>query len=190
MTTKVILLIQVLKYNFTFALNIKTMYKFRVILDVKDQDVIREIAIAKDFTLEDLHLTILNAFGFEPMEMASFYYTDDNWTQQDEIPLFNMNEQVGGFTQMKDYKLDFIFNEKNKKMLYVYDFFNLWTFFVEFLGDYKQEVEEKEIPLLLFSLGEVPKEAPKKEFELKPKEQNNEDDFDIFDGDDSFNDFY
>jgi hypothetical protein len=164
------------------------MYKFRVILDVKDTDVIREIAIAKDFTLEDLHLTILNAFGFEPVEMASFYYTDDDWKQEDEIPLFNMNEQIGGFTQMKDYKLDFIFNEKNKRMLYVYDFFILWTFFVEFIGEYNI-TENKEIPLLLFSLGEVPDQAPKKEFEPKPKDKSQKD-FDIFDGDDSFNEFY
>lgn len=164
------------------------MYKFRVILDVNEQDVIREIAIAKDFTLEDLHLTILNAFGFEPVEMASFYYTDEAWNQQDEIPLFNMNEQIGGFTQMKDYKLDFIFNEKNKKMLYVYDFLNLWTFFVEYIGDFDKS-EDKDIPLLLFSLGEVPKTAPKKEFEPKPVEDI-DDELDIFDGDDSFNEFY
>lgn len=164
------------------------MYKFRVILDVKEQDVIREIAIAKDFTLEDLHATILNAFGFEPIEMASFYYTDNEWNQQDEIPLFNMNEQVGGFTQMRDYKLDFIFNDKNKKMLYVYDFLNLWTFFVEYIGEY-DKTEEKDIPLLLFSLGEVPKQAPIKEFEPKPTDED-EDELDIFDGDDSFNEFY
>ncbi len=161
------------------------MYKFRIILDVNDKDVIREIAIAKDFTLEDLHLTILNAFDFEPIEMASFYYTDENWNQQDEIPLFNMNEQIGGFTQMKDYKIDFIFTPKNTKMLYVYDFFNLWTFFVEYIGEYNKTVE-KDIPLLLFSLGEVPKTAPKKEFEPKPKEE----DLDIFEGDDSFDEFY
>ncbi len=164
------------------------MYKFRVILDIKDQDVIREIAIAKDFTLEDLHLTILNAFGFEPVEMASFYFTDEDWNQQDEIPLFNMSEQVGGLTQMRDYKLDFIFTDNNKKMLYVYDFFNLWTFFVEFTGDFTM-AEDPNIPLLIFSLGDVPNEAPKKEFEPK-KEEISKGDFDIFEGDDSFDAFY
>ncbi len=162
------------------------MYKFRVILDTKD-DVIREVAVAKDFSLEELHLTILNAFGFEPIEMASFYYTDENWTQQDEIPLFNMNEQVGGLTKMSDYKLDFVFTKANKKMLYVYDFFNLWTFFVEFIEIYETN-EDKNIPLLLFSLGKVPKKAPKKEFE--PKKDDEQDGFDIFDGDDSFGDYY
>ena len=160
------------------------MYKFRVILDTKDKDVIREIAIARDFTLEDLHLTILNAFDFEPVEMASFYYTDENWTQAEEIPLFNMSEQIGGLTQMSDYKLDFIFTNSNRKMLYVYDFFNLWTFFVEYISDLEIN-KNKNIPLLLFSLGEVPEIPPKKEFEQK-KEEN--EDFDIFD--DDFNDFY
>ncbi|MCF6351329.1 MAG: plasmid pRiA4b ORF-3 family protein [Flavobacteriaceae bacterium] len=161
------------------------MYKFRLILDTKE-DVIREIAIAKDFTLEDLHETILNAFGFKGNEMASFYHTDNDWNQGDEIPLFNMSEQVGGLTQMRDYKIELIFNATTKKMIYVYDFLNLWTFFIEYIENFNT-TKDKSIPLLLFSLGELPKEAPKKEFEI----QSNEDDdaFDIFDGDEEFDEY-
>ena len=143
------------------------MYKFRLILDTKE-DIIREIAIAKEFTLEDLHETILSAFEINGKEMASFYHTDQNWVQGDEIPLFNMSEQVGGLTQMRDYKIEFIFNNVNKKMIYVYDFLNLWTFFVEYVEDFETN-ENKSIPLLLFSLGEMPEEAPKKEFEIKKR---------------------
>jgi hypothetical protein len=159
------------------------MYKIRVILDTK-KDVIREIAIAKDLTLDDLHQTIVQAFGFDGMEMASFYHTNDDWLQGDEIPLFNMSEQIGGLTQMADYKIEFIFNVVNKKMLYVYDFLNLWTFFVEYISDY-DKTEDKSTPLLLFSLGELPDEAPEKEF-ISDNPDIDEDDFDIFDGDDSF----
>lgn len=151
------------------------MYKFRIILDTKE-DVIREIAISRDFTLEELHQTIVNAFGFDGMEMASFYYTDNDWVQGEEIPLFYMSEQVGGLTQMRDYKLDVIFNSQNDKLIYVYDFLNLWTFFVEFISEFN-EVADKTVPLLLFSLGELPQEAPKKEFNL-PEEDEEEDDFD------------
>lgn len=158
------------------------MYKFRLILDIKNEEVIREIAIAKDFTLEELHQTILNSFGFEGQEMASFYHTDDDWIQGDEIPLFNMSEQVGGLTQMRDYKIEFIFNHVSKKMIYVYDFFKLWTFFVEYIDDYKTN-EDKSVPLLLFSLGEMPKEAPKKEFETQDID---DDEFDIFEDDEDF----
>jgi hypothetical protein len=162
------------------------MYKFRLILDTKE-DVIREIAIAKEFTLEDLHETILNAFGFEGKEMASFYHTDNDWNQGDEIPLFNMSEQVGGLTQMRDYKIEFVFNTVNKKMIYVYDFLNLWTFFIEYIEDFNTN-EDKVIPLLLFSLGDLPKEAPKKEFEVEKNEEDDE--FDIFDGDEDFEEYY
>lgn len=157
------------------------MYKFRVILDTKE-DVIREIALLRDFTLEDLHQTIVNAFGFDGVEMASFYHTDNEWNQGDEIPLFNMSEQVGGLSQMSDYKLESIFNKENNNLIYVYDFLNLWTFFVEFISEFN-EVEDKSVPLLLFSLGELPQKAPEKEFE-KPKEDD-DDDFDSLGYDDA-----
>jgi len=150
------------------------MYKFRVILDTKE-DVIREIAILKDFTLDDLHQTIINAFGFDGMEMASFYHTDQEWNQGEEIPLFNMSDQVGGLSQMSDYKIDMVFNNTNKNLIYVYDFLNLWTFFVEFVSEFN-EIEDKSVPLLLFSLGELPKEAPKKEFDL-PEEDEEDDNY-------------
>ena len=39
-------------------------YKIRVILDT-EQDVIREIAIDMNNSLEDLHNAITNAFGFD-----------------------------------------------------------------------------------------------------------------------------
>ena len=158
------------------------MYKFRIILDTKE-DVIREVALLRDFTLEDLHQTIVNAFGFDGLEMASFYHTDNEWSQGEEIPLFNMSEQVGGLSQMQDYKLDFVFNNQNNKLIYVYDFMNLWTFFVEFISEFN-EVEDKSVPLLLFSLGDLPNEAPKKEFEPLPEDDEEEDD--DFYNDDSF----
>ena len=52
------------------------IYKFRVILDAKE-DIFRDIAIEKEATLEDLHNTIVNAFGFDGSEMASFYVSEN-----------------------------------------------------------------------------------------------------------------
>ncbi len=160
------------------------MYKFRVILDSK-KDVIREIAVMRGFTLEELHQTIINAFEFDGLEMASFYHSDLEWNQGEEIPLFNMNEQVGGLSQMSDYKLEVLFTKQNRNLIYVYDFMNLWTFFVEFVSVYENKVEDKNTPLLLFSLGNLPKEAPKKEFEVPSTEDEDDDDF-YYDDYDSF----
>jgi len=157
------------------------MYKFRVILDAKE-DVIREIALLRDFSLEDLHQTIVSAFDFDGLEMASFYHTNNEWLQGDEIPLFNMSDQVGGLSQMSDYKVEMVFNKQNNKLIYVYDFLNLWTFFVEFISEFN-DVEDKSVPLLLLSLGDMPKIAPKKEFETPPEEED--DDFDDLGYDDA-----
>ena len=54
------------------------IYKFRAILDTKE-DIFRDIAIEKTNTLEDLHNAIVNAFGFDGTEMASFYMCDDEF---------------------------------------------------------------------------------------------------------------
>ena len=48
------------------------IYKFRAILDA-EEDIFRDIAIEKEATLEDLHNALVNAFGFDGTEMASFY---------------------------------------------------------------------------------------------------------------------
>ena len=49
------------------------IYKFRVILDA-EEDIFRDIAIESDNTLEDLHNTIVNAFGFDGTETGSFLH--------------------------------------------------------------------------------------------------------------------
>jgi len=67
------------------------IYKIRAILDVK-KDVIRDVLIDSSNTLEDLHTIITNAFGFNGQEMASFYRTDNEWNQGEEIPLFDMSD--------------------------------------------------------------------------------------------------
>ena len=67
------------------------IYKIRVVLDLK-QDVIRTIAIKSSDTLEDLHNTISRVFGFNGQQMASFYRTDDDWNQGEEIPLISISD--------------------------------------------------------------------------------------------------
>ena len=67
------------------------LYRFRVILDAED-DVFRDIEIMANNTLEDLHNTILQSFGFDGTELASFYISNENWEQGEEISQFDMAE--------------------------------------------------------------------------------------------------
>ncbi len=170
------------------------IYKFRVILDAED-DVFRDIAIEDTDTLEDLHNAIVNAFGFDGMEVASFYTCDDTWNQEDEIPMFDSGDIPGQQKIMSDYTLNDILDTKNTKIIYVYDFINMWTFLVELAAveDAKNGVT---YPDLLFSHGLMPIEATEKNFEAENddfysefEDDIDEDDLDMFEGDDSFEDF-
>jgi hypothetical protein len=48
------------------------IYRFRIILDT-EEDVFRDLEIAKTASLEDLHNAVNQSFGFDGTEIASFY---------------------------------------------------------------------------------------------------------------------
>lgn len=171
------------------------VYKFRVILDA-EEDVFRDIAIQETDTLEDLHNAIFNSFGFDGMEVASFYTCDDTWNQEDEISLFDTGDVPGEQRIMSDYALSDILDAENTKIIYVYDFISMWTFLVE-LAAVEEEEAGASYPELLFSHGEMPAEALEKNFETDMEEDLygdyeddfDEDDFDNLDSGENFEDY-
>ena len=135
------------------------MYKIRIILDA-EEDVIRTLLVARSINLEHLHHTIAKSFGFDSTEMASFYRTDDDWNQGEEIPLFSMSEAGEGISMQNSFLRKSLPNV-GSKLIYVYDFFHMWTFYVEVI-DILEEVNLE--PKIILSIGEIPDEAPKKDF--------------------------
>ncbi|NQV77739.1 MAG: hypothetical protein HQ490_05220 [Lutibacter sp.] len=155
-------------------------YRIRIILDVKN-DVIRDLIVDNAINLEELHFTITKAFGFKGKEMASFYGTDNNWEQGDEIPLIDMSED-GDLQEMNTLLVSNVFKKVGDKLIYVYDFMVMWTFFVE-LAEIINTPEEG-LPKIALSFGNTPDEAPEKEF----KSEKISDEFDSFDAFDDEND--
>lgn len=154
------------------------MYKIRVILDTKE-DVLRTILVEDSINLERLHFIIAEAFGFEGQEMASFYKADDEWNQGEEIPLFNMEETTTSIA-MQNCLLTETLPLENDKLIYVYDFLNMWTFYVDVVEILKEQKEN--LPQVILSVGKIPEEAPEKEFVAdKLDDDTNDDEFDIFD---------
>ena len=71
------------------------VYRFRVILDNDtEEDIFRDLEIRETDTLEDLHNIITQSFGFDGTEMASFYLSNDEWDQGEEISLFDLSEDA------------------------------------------------------------------------------------------------
>ncbi|MFV0564565.1 MAG: IS1096 element passenger TnpR family protein [Flavobacteriaceae bacterium] len=148
------------------------IFRFRVILDNDiDQDVFRDLEIRETDTLEDLHNIITQSFGFDGTEMASFYLSDDQWNQGEEISLFDLSDDNSA-RLMEETTINDVVNEVRPKLIYVYDFLSMWTFFVE-LGEIVEESNEVDYPNLMFVHGQIPYQAPEKNFEA-------DDDFDDF----------
>ena len=161
------------------------IYRLRVILDV-EQDVFRDLEIEASASLDDLHLSITQAFGFLGNEMASFYRTNEEWVQGEELPLLDLDDVDSQAQQ----PLNTFFDADHHKLIYIYDFLNLWTFFIE-LMEVGEPAAGIEYPNLILGQGEVPEEAPEKSFkeaaEPTPPEDENEADEDTFyESDESF----
>ncbi|WP_422348600.1 IS1096 element passenger TnpR family protein [Flagellimonas sp.] len=154
------------------------IYKIRIILDA-EEDIFRDLEIEASNTLEEFHNSITQAFGFGGSEMASFYTCDEDWNQDEEIALFDMSENGSDVRLMNETVLDDVLSEQSPKMIYVYDFLSMWTFFVE-LADMVEKEDGRSYPNVLFSFGELPDAPPEKKFESKPS-MDFDDSFDSYD---------
>lgn len=154
------------------------IYKIRVILDTKD-DVFRDIEVRDKQTLFTLYKGIMSAFSLPGEELASFYDSDQDWNQGREIPLEDMDNEDSDQT-MADFYIHEAFSQIGSRMIFVYDYMEMWTFFVELM-----EIEEKKAvlnyPLTVYRYGIVPLKAPKKSMDVI----NLDDDDDLMADDDA-----
>ncbi len=170
------------------------VYRFRVILDNDtEDDIFRDLELFETDSLEDLHNIIAQSFGFGGTEMASFYISDDTWNQGEEISLFDMSEGVNAVKLMNETVINHVVHEAQTKLIYVYDFLNMWTFYVE-LAEIVEEVQGTDYPNLMYVHGQIPDEAPEKSFEAENLEDFNTsddvldmDEYDNFDFDENWN---
>ena len=143
------------------------IYRFRVILDNDtEDDIFRDIEIYKTNSLEEFHETIINSFGFINNEMASFYISDNEWNQGEEISLFNFRDESKEAKLMSSVAINQVINNENNKLIYIYDFLNMWVFLIELI-EVSEEIKEINYPNIIFSKGELPEKAPEKKFESK-----------------------
>lgn len=152
------------------------IYRFRIILDT-EEDVFRDLEIEQTASLEDLHNAINQSFGFDGSEMASFYLSDDQWSQGEEFAQFDMSETPGEIRTMGETRLEQILDKNQTKMLYVYDFLHMWRFMVE-LAEIAEVEDGITYPNLMFVHGQIPDQAPNISFEADTdQDDDNDDDF-------------
>ena len=133
-------------------------FTFLVTLDDDKSNVIREIGIESNKTLEDLHHLIVQSFGLQPGELASFYQTNEKWEQLGEIPLMALGDGEHTPLPMNEITVGAYFTN-NQRLLYVYDFLNMWTFYVV------KKSQGRALPTgLIHGIGVLPPVAPTRFF--------------------------
>lgn len=127
-------------------------YNIRITLESKE-DVIREIEINSDCFMSELHYFIIDAFGLDNKELASFYTVNSELELEDEFPLISFKDNS---SNMENTKLESVLTNINDKLIYVFDYMKMWRFLIDLI---KIETDFKEKKCTL-KIGEIPDEAP------------------------------
>tara|TARA_B100000482_G_scaffold183685_1_gene158788 strand:+ start:93 stop:542 length:450 start_codon:yes stop_codon:yes gene_type:complete len=127
-------------------------YNIRITLESKE-DVIREIEINSDCFMSELHYFIIDAFGLDNKELASFYTVNSELELEDEFPLISFQDNS---SNMENTKLESVLTNVNEKLIYVFDYMKMWRFLIDLI---KIETDFKERKCTL-KIGEIPDEAP------------------------------
>ncbi len=159
------------------------IYKLRIFLETKGEDVFRDIEISGDASLEDFHNTIVQSFDFEGNEMASFYLTDEDLNQGLEIPLFNLDDKEFSNNLMSNTLIKDVLSEERPNLLYVYDFLSMWRFLIG-LMETGMEQAGVDYPQIVHAQGIRPEDAPELDFSDMNEEE------DIFGEENPFGDYY
>jgi histidinol phosphatase-like enzyme len=137
------------------------VYKFKVTFEEFD-DVYRVIEIKSTQTFEDLHKAILDSIKFDQKQLASFYMSTDTWKKGQEITLEDMSENEENPTPvMSKSKLSEYIIDPHQKILYVYDFIEVWTFYIELVGIEIKEKAGVKYPVCSKTVGLAPKQYDK-----------------------------
>jgi len=134
------------------------VYRFRILLEDVD-DFFRDIEIEANNTFEEFHKSIIKAVGFEGKELASFYISDSKWNRKQEITLIDMSEGEDNENiplLMNKCKLAEYIDDPHQRFIYIYDFLNMYKFYIELIKIIPFEKGAK-YPRCIKQSGVIPK---------------------------------
>ncbi len=108
------------------------LYKF-ALLSPHSENFVREIEIDSNATLLTFHEIIQQSVGYHNDELASFFTTNNDWEQLEEITLLEMDENdLESDRRVMDVTCLYeVVSEEKDKLLYFFDLLNRRAFFIE-----------------------------------------------------------
>jgi len=100
------------------------MKQYKIIFSSKESENFQmEVLAPESILFSELHQAIQSALEYDPLQMASFFMSDENWSKNEEIALIDMEEK-GEALLMEELKLSEKLTTKGQKLLYLFDFFS------------------------------------------------------------------
>lgn len=137
------------------------IYRFKLVFEDQDEFQ-REIEIRSDQSFEDFHMAIVSNLNLDLATLSSFFICNDQFRKKKEISLIDMDpepEEEGGKPVfiMQNCRLKDFIDDPHQKLLFVYDYLNYWTFYIELLKILPAG-EGITYPRIFRSEGEIPRE--------------------------------
>ena len=166
------------------------IFQIRMI-GTEDEDFLRDYELPYTMNLLDFHRFICTDLGYDPMNMSSFFSSNERWEQEQEFTLMDMG---GGFDgapmAMEHVTLGQLLHQSHDRLIYVFDPFGERALFLELLGSVKGK-DGTEYPRVSESRGEAPEQfnaGAAADLSADSIFDEAMDDFSDFDGDDFFDD--
>ena len=167
--------------------------KFRILSDEND-NFVRDIEVDPSMTLADLHEFLIDALGYEEC-MTSFFTADDKWNRLREFTLMDMGGMgMDGEEEpipMSDITIAEIVVAEYTRLIYLFDMFANRAFYIELVSSSKPNPSFS-YPRVAFENAPVPDQYDPDAVDSTSGSIFDEmmDDFNEFDGDDSYDDEY
>ena len=109
------------------------IYIFKITTN-ENPEFIRLIEINPEDMFSVFHSIIQESSNFDSDQLASFFIADERWAKRIEVTLLDMgNNGIPSYTMTKT-KIKDLIKTKGQKLLYVFDFFNERSYYVELTG--------------------------------------------------------
>ncbi len=137
------------------------VYRFKINFEEQD-GFSRELDLLSGQYFEDFHQAITQNLGLDPGMLSSFFICDYKFRKKQEIPLVNVqvapaDEDAIPVPLMSESRLSSFIDDPHQKLLYIYDYLNKWTFYIELIKILPAD-KNKDYPRINRMEGEVPRE--------------------------------
>jgi hypothetical protein len=104
------------------------LYRFTA-FSKESEDFEMQIVAHENILFSEMHQAIQVALEYDPLQMASFFLSNDDWDKEQEIALISMDEK-SEILLMDETKLGDKIDQEGQKIIYLYDFFSERSFYI------------------------------------------------------------